>query len=386
MRPTRDRFVTYFTRLDEHAPHIDSLPKHFLNNGYATASNGKVFHHLDDSEDSWSQPAWHPPGPWRDYQKEENRRIAESRERNAGPPYEAAEVRDDAYFDGQIASRSIEDMHRLGRSGQPFFLAVGFKKPHLPFNAPKKYWDIYDPEQIDLADNPFRPRNAPDEAIHNWGELRAYYEIPAAGPLSDDLARQLIHGYYACVSYTDSQIGRLLVNLDQMGLSNETIVILWGDHGWNLGEHGLWCKHCNFHTSLWAPLIVRAPGFRQGLRTEALTEFVDIYPSLCDLAGLEKPDHLEGSSFVPLMANPEIAWKKAVFSRFHDGHSVRTDRYLYTEWRDRNGERVARMLFDHKEDPKENFNIAEDPENRTLVLQLAGLLQRGWRAALPTSI
>lgn len=385
MRPARDRFVTYDTRLEEHAPNVDSLPKHFRNSGYTTLSNGKVFHHADDCADSWTEPAWHPSGPWRDYQDPGNIRIAEGRERNAGPPFELAEVADNAYFDGQIADRSIGDLRRLTERKEPFFLAVGFKKPHLPFNAPKKYWDIYDSEEIDLADNPLRPRNAPDSAIHNWGELRAYFGIPESGPLSDELARKMIHGYYACVSYTDAQIGRLLSELERLGLSEETVVILWGDHGWNLGEHGLWCKHCNFHTSLWAPMIVRAPGLAEGIRTNALTEFVDIYPSLCDLAGLAKPDHLEGTSFLPLFDDPDQPWKRAIFSRFHRGNSVRTDRYLYTEWRDERGERVARMLFDHQSDPQENTNISEDPANESLVLEMAGLLQRGWRAALPPS-
>jgi arylsulfatase A-like enzyme len=187
------------------------------------------------------------------------------------------------------------------------------------------------------------------------------------------------------VSFTDAQVGRLLQALDRLGLAETTVVILWGDHGWNLGEHGLWCKHCNFHTSLWAPMIVRAPGFGARLRIDALTEFVDIYPSLCDLAGIPRPDHLEGSSFVPLLQDPSRSGKTAVFSRYHDGSSVRTDRYLYTEWRDENGERTARMLYDHLADPSENVNVAEVPANRELVLELAGLLQRGWRAALPES-
>jgi arylsulfatase A-like enzyme len=386
LRPARDRFVNYYTRLDEHAPGVDSLPKYLLEHGYTTISNGKVFHHLDDSADSWSEPAWRPSGTWRDYQDPENIRIANSRDRNAGPPFEALEVDDDSYFDGKIARKSIGDLVRLNREEKPFFLAVGFMKPHLPFNAPKKYWDLYEPDQIDLADNPFKPQNAPDAALHNWGELRAYYGIPETGPLSEELSRKLIHGYYACVSYTDAQIGRLLESLEQLGLADNTVVVLWGDHGWNLGEHGLWCKHCNFHTSLWAPMIVRAPGFRPGVQTEALTEFVDIYPSLCELVGIEQPRHLEGTSFVPLMRDPEREWKKAIFSRFYDGNSVRTDRYLYTEWRDGRGDRVARMLYDHHKDPKENINISENPDHQTRVLEMAELLQLGWRAALPPNL
>jgi arylsulfatase A-like enzyme len=194
------------------------------------------------------------------------------------------------------------------------------------------------------------------------------------------MALTLIHGYYASVSYVDTQIGRLLKELDRLGLTENTIVILWGDHGWQLGEHGLWCKHCNFQTSLHAPLIVKAPGIQGGNKAEGLTEFVDIYPSLCELCGLPLPDHLEGTSFVPLLKKPDRHWKKAIFSRYHNGDSIRTERFLYTEWTEDDGEIYARMLYDHNWDPKENFNISELPENRKLVERLSKMLREGWRA------
>ncbi|MHC4657042.1 MAG: sulfatase/phosphatase domain-containing protein [Planctomycetota bacterium] len=231
-------------------------------------------------------------------------------------------------------------------------------------------------EKIDLADNPFRPKGAPDAALHNWGELRAYVGIPPKGSLSSDLARTLIHGYYACVSYTDAQIGRVLSELDRLGLRKNTIVVLWGDHGWNLGEHGLWCKHCNFETSLHSPLIVTAPGIKAGQKTNALTEYLDIYPSLCRLCDLSLPAHLQGKSFVPLMKKPNLPWKEAVFSRYYNGDSVKTDRYRYTEWHRKNGTRYARMLYDHKTDPHENVNISELPKNKALVKKLSKMLQQ----------
>ncbi|MBN1291452.1 MAG: sulfatase [Candidatus Latescibacteria bacterium] len=391
IRPTRGRFIDFYTKVDEDIPGALTLPKHLRNNGYHTISNGKVFHHADDTLESWSEQPWRPKGEWvgRGYITDDNKKIALDTDYNGrGPAYEIADVPDNAYPDGAIADKAIADLRRLKDMGKPFFLAAGFMKPHLPFNAPRKYWDLYRRENIDLADNPFRPKGAPDAALHNWGELRNYIGIPQEGPLSDDLARTLIHGYYACVSYTDAQIGRVLAELDRLGLSDNTIVVLWGDHGWQLGEHGLWCKHCNFETSLHSPLLVRAPGFKGGNVTDALTEYVDIFPSLSELCGFAVPEHLQGSSFVPLMQNPDTPWKKAAFSRYHDGDSIRTDRYRYTEWR-RELTRVtympdvqsyARMLYDHETDPMENVNIAEFPENKALVERLSMMLYDGWEA------
>ncbi len=387
VRPARDRFVSYSTRADEDMPGTTTLPKHFRNNGYHTISNGKVFHHKDDYEASWSETPWRPTpktnGSWRNYLLEENVKIANQSERGAGPPFESADVPDNAYFDGGIADKTISDLQRMKEMDKPFFLAAGFLKPHLPFNAPQKYWDMYKREEIDLADNPFRPKGAPDAAMHNWGELRNYHGVPEKGPLSDDFARTLVHGYYACVSYTDAQIGRVLDELEKLDLRENTVIVLWGDHGWNLREHGLWCKHCNFETSLHSPLLVSAPGIDGGKRTEALTEFVDIYPSLCELCGLGLPSHLEGLSFVPLMKNTDLTWKKAVFSRYYNGDSIKTDRYRYTEWTRDNGIEYARMLYDHNIDPMENINIAELPENHERIERLKGMIQKGWRSVLP---
>ncbi len=375
VRPTANRFLGFDTWAQKDLPGALSIAKHFRNNGYHTISNGKVFHHSTDCLDGWSEEPWRPKGTWRNYLLRENQKLAEKSERRAGPPFEAADVPDNAYFDGMVADKGISDLRRLKKMDRPFFLALGFFKPHLPFNAPKKYWDLYKREEIDLADNPFRPKGAPDAALHNWGELRAYHGIPQKGPLSDDMARTLIHGYYACVSYTDAQIGRVLAELERLGLKDNTIVILWGDHGWNLGEHGLWCKHCNFETSLHSPLLVRAPGVKPGGRTNALTEYLDIYPSLCELCNLPLPAHLQGKSFVPLLKNPDLPWKKAVFSRYFRGDSVKTDRYRYTEWRRKDGKMYARMLYDHSVDWVENVNISERPENKEIVRKMSKMIR-----------
>ncbi len=376
VRPTRKRFVSYDTWADKDLPGNLSLPRHFKNSGYITLSRGKIYHHKRDGEGSWSEEAWGPKrknGNWRDYQHEENRKVAATNKKHAGPPFENADVPDNAYGDGKIAEKGIEDLRKLKQQDKPFFLALGFLKPHLPFNSPRRYWEMYQREEIDLADNPFKPKNAPRAALHNWGELRAYHGIPKKGPLTDEQARTLVHGYYACVSYTDAQIGKVLDELDRLKLRENTIVVLWGDHGWNLREHGLWCKHCNFETSLRAPLIISAPGFAGGKKTSALSEFTDIYPTLCELAGLPLPQHLDGKSVVPLLHDPDRKWKDAVYSRYFNGTSVRTDRYRYTRWR-RNRTQYARMLYDHKRDPGENVNIAEDSRNRPLVKRFNALI------------
>ena len=385
IRPTRERFVTYYTRMTEDAPGATSLPNHFKQHGYYAISLGKVAHHLDDNQDHWSEAPWRPDYPgsiseqvnWRDYQSKENKQIAAKNENGSALPYEWPDIDDDTYYDGKIAGKAVKDIERLSKQDQPFFLAVGFLKPHLPFNAPQKYWDLYDPETITLPDNYYRPENAPDAAIHNFGELRGYEGVPAKGPVSDEMAKKLIHGYFACVSYTDAQIGRVLDALEASGQADNTIVILWGDHGWNLGEHTLWCKHCNFKTSLRAPIILKAPGKKANQKTQALAEFVDIFPTLSDLAGLSIPEQCAGESLVPLLDNPAIPGKKAVYSQWIKGATVTTQRYAYTEWTQDTGEVYARMLYDHQVDPHENVNIAELPENAERVREMADLLHQG---------
>jgi arylsulfatase A-like enzyme len=291
---------------------------------------------------------------------------------------------DKAYSDGAIAEEAIRIMQQV--KDKPFFLAVGFLKPHLPFIAPKKYWDLYQPENIPMAANPFPPKNAPRQAMSNWGELRAYSDIPETGPLTDQQKRTLKHGYYACVSYVDAQIGRLLDELDRLKLRDRTIIILWGDHGWKLGEHGGWCKHTNFENDAHAPLICSAPGQKAaGGSSKRLVEFVDIYPSLCDLAKLPLPAHLEGSSFAPLLDAPDQPWKKAAFSQYPRGrnvmgYSMRTDRYRFTRWLQADGTEIATELYDHHNDPQENVNTAATPENVSVVEQLRQQLKAGWRA------
>lgn len=373
LRPNASRFVNFDCYLDKDVPGVVSLPMQFRNNGYHTVSLGKIFHHQDDSKGSWDTN-WRPKNPkggsWLDYQLPEN--IEKNNgNRSRGLPYEKADVPDEAYFDGKIAAKAIAELRAAKKSGEPFFLAVGFLKPHLPFNAPAKYWDLYPESSIKLPGNMHKPKDAPDAAMHTFGELRAYSDIPPTGPVSNEMALKLIQGYYACVSYTDAQIGRVLKALEESGLAENTIVVLWGDHGWNLGEHGLWCKHCNFENALHTPLIIRAPGYKSGVIADQLVEYVDVYPTLCDLAGLAKPFHLQGNSLIPLLNGDRPAWKDAVFCRWIKGETVITKTHAYTEWYNNQSQQPnARMLYDHTSDAAENVNIAEKPENNQLVEKL----------------
>ncbi|QDT23885.1 sulfatase [Gimesia chilikensis] len=376
IRPARKRFVNFLTWADRDAPGITTMNTQFKQNGYYTVSMGKIFHHPQDSAQGWSEPAWRPKGvAW--YQRPENQKLHEERQKQGkrkakGPAWESADVPDNAYADGVLAEQAISKLQQLKKQEQPFFLAVGFFKPHLPFIAPQKYWDLYDHDKIQLPENYKVPQDAPEESIHNSGELRAYAGIPRKGPVSEATARNLIHGYYACVSYTDAQIGKLLAELERLELSDNTIVVLWGDHGWNLGDHTLWCKHSCYESSLQIPLLVRAPGIQGGQRRSALIETIDVYPSLCTLAGIPRPEHLAGQSFVELMRNPDTKWKGAAVSRFRNGDTIRTDALRYTEYTNPKGKRTSRMLYDHSSDPLENRNVAEKrtDESKTLSKQL----------------
>ena len=401
LRPDSTKVYDLQTHFRTHVPDVVTLGQHFKQNGYYCVSMGKIYHGGYDDEPTWSEPARRPEGG-AGYVTEENRQLmarrrAEAKQRgltglalsraSRGTATEMADVPDAAYTDGALAQLGVQALRELKNRDEPFFLAVGFLKPHLPFNAPKRYWDLYDPEKIELAANPFPPKNVTPYSLTNWGELRNYHGIPAQGDLTEDQARNLKHGYYACVSFTDANIGRLLDELDRLRLADNTIVVVWGDHGWKLGEHNSWCKHTNFENDAQAPLIIRAPGqAAPGSKTRALVEFVDIYPTLCELAGLDKPDHLEGTSAAPLLDDPDQPWKPAAFSQYPRGsvmgYSMRTDRYRFTAWKDRKtGQIEALELYDHESDPAENANAADDADKAELVQSLLQQLNERWKAA-----
>lgn len=372
LRPTHGRFISFDTRVDRDVPGVPTLADLLHAAGYTTISNGKVLHWDDDDLDGWSEPPWRvTPGSADQtaYVLPENQRLVA--ENGRGPALEAADVDDFAYPNGKVAEKSIADLRRLAREGKPFFLAVGFWKPHLPFNSPRRYWDLYDRARVPLARDPERPDGAPDVALHASPELRAQYlGIPAApAPIPDELARTLVHGYLAAVSYTDALVGRVLDALDELGLADDTIVVLTGDHGFLLGDHGLWTKHASFDLALRTPLVIRAPGAARGAATDEIVESLDVVPTLLELTGVAAPPDLGGASLTPLLDGPPGPGKGFAVSQWTSaisldpgpwfGESIRTGRWLYTEWRDRDGSLHARMLYDHETDPGEMVNVAE---------------------------
>ncbi|MBT3286467.1 MAG: sulfatase [Victivallales bacterium] len=403
-RPDSTTIYDLKTPVRSAMPDVLTLPEFFKQNGYETISVGKVYHHRDDDLQGWCAPPFVSKGDWQGRGYLTDEAIEEMKENTAvnrargdtrvgvGPAFEAADVDDEGYHDGLDASAAIRELNRLHASDQPFFLGLGFHKPHLPFNAPKRYWDMYDRDALPLAENPFAPEGANKFSLHNFGELRGYFGIPKEGPVPEPLARQLIHGYCACVTYMDAQLGRVMAELERLGLRENTVVIFWGDHGWKLGEHACWCKHTNFEIDTQAPLILSTPGtIGKALRTPALIEFVDMYPTLADLAGLPIPAHCEGTSFAPLLTDPAQPWKRAAFSQYPRGggvmgYTIRTDRYRYTEWLQRSSSEIlARELYDHETDPQENTNAATDDGNTATMAQLHDILAAGWQAAGPAA-
>jgi iduronate 2-sulfatase len=386
-RPDSTRVYDLVTHFRKALPDVVTLSQHFKNNGYFAASVGKIYHPGVDDAASWSVPndfklggKFFDPNLLKEPADDETEAVVRGRS------FEIADCAEEELPDGKIAGYAI-DMLRANRERR-FFIAAGFLRPHLPFVAPRKYFDLYPPDSIKLADNPRPPQGAPKIALHNSGELRSYSDIPKTGPIPAAKARELIRGYYAATTFSDAQIGKVIAELDRLGLAANTIIVLFGDHGWHLGDHGLWNKHTNFEEAARAPLIVCVPGMKSaGSKSAALVEFVDIYPTLCELAGLPAPAGLEGASFARVLEDPTQPFRQAAFSQYPRakgvmGYSMRTQRYRYTQWQDKAGQIIARELYDHETDPQENINIAERTENRDLVNSLHAQLKAGWKAAL----
>ena len=366
-----------------------SFLKYFMQKGYHVRGIGKIHHGYkeDYSEKSYSA------GYGTFYANPEIQKLKKKKEK---PPYECAEVSDETYDDGKNTVVAIETLRRMSKMDQPFFLALGLWKPHLPWNAPKKYWDLYDPETIPLSPNPDRPKGTP-KYVTDYSNLQKYdIPPPTNGRVvgEDAYARKMKHAYAACVSYTDAQIGKVIKELDSLGLKDDTVVMLISDHGWHLGDQSHWGKSTNFENSNRAPWIVSDSRFKKGTQSNALVEYVDVFPSLCELAGVESPDYLEGNSVAPLLKDPNRSWKKAAFSQYprgyprakFEGFSIRTDRYHYIEWRELDGTFKSHELYDHKEDPIESYNRVANPENQELVRSLKVRLKAGWKQALPDGI
>ncbi|MEC7903489.1 MAG: sulfatase [Verrucomicrobiota bacterium] len=442
--------TTYFRDLH---PDLVTLPQHFRRQGYETVYCGKIFHgRMTDEPLSWSRKPSRKgihyrreatPGGyalkenqelWRANREQMVARYGQARAGGLfnGPAYEAADVPDHAYVDGFQTDLAIATLkeHTESKPEQPLFLALGFQKPHLNFVAPKRYWDLYDPASLPLAEDARPPLGGATMGLHASFELRTRAGIPKQGPLDSSLQRKLIHGYYACISYVDAQIGKMMQALKDTQTRRRTVIVLWGDHGWHLGDMGIWGKATNYEIATRVPLLVWAPDMpRSGQTTQALVELIDLYPSLCELAGLPTPTHCQGRSFVPLLKNPHQSWKTSTLSQYPNpalrewaanplsegmratffgplieevekgimeqmkegwdrnlfeqhlmGLSLRTDRYRFVSWRDTRNPLAPGLfteLYDHGKDPQESFNLVHEMPDivRRLQQELAGYLK-----------
>ena len=397
-RPDTIRVWDLGTHFRTAIPDVVTLPQHFKNHGYHARSIGKIYH--GGGKPSKDPPSWSVE-PVFDVSHVANLRYASQKnlkgrglKRSAS---ESADVEDGQYLDGIVCETAETAIEQFGTNANPFFLAVGFRKPHLPFCAPKKYWDLYQRDRIPLPKYANHPKEAPEIAVRSWMELEGYTDIPADGQLTEEKVRELRHGYYACISYIDALVGRLLKKLNQVRLADKTVVVLWGDHGYHLGEQGLWTKANNYELSTRVPLIMSVPGQRQvGAHCSALVELIDVYPTLSDACGLKEPVGTEGISLEPLLHEPDQSWKRAAYTQYprsrnsnrhrsHGdimGYAVRTERYRYIEWQEWETNRViARELYDHESDPDETRNIAMDSGQARNVIGLAGILSAGRKSA-----
>ena len=408
LRPGTTGLRGFGRTIREAVPDVVTLPQHFKQNGYRSVAFGKIFHvyaetGLGSENDaaSWSEPHWLPQNPvWGPEQNAVRERLIHdaraagkefkhSHDWPRGAAFEAPDVADDALRDGETAARAVDFLRsRASREGEPFFLAVGFFQPHLPFVAPKKYYDLYDPEKLPLPRVQTPPRGVPAGTL-NLGMVSAYHDFPPPAQQDDAFKRRYLQAYLANISYVDACAGRVLTALRESGLERETIVVFIGDHGYLMGELGSWGhKHSNYEMATRAPLLIAAPDMKtMGKSCSALVEFVDLYPTLADLAGLPAPLRHEGTSFARLLDAPDLPWKRAVFSEINRGgklgRAIRTDTHRYVEWTDRSNAMVGRELYDYREALIETENLVDKPEHKALAAQLSSQLAAGWRAALP---
>ena len=367
-------------------PGAVTMPQHFAKHGYRTESLGKVFHigHGNQGDpESFSVPHFHDKViEYLDPQstdggkltREEalftNQKLGQIRSLPRGAAYESPMANDTDYADGRVADETVKRLkaakQRLAKDDTPFFITAGFVRPHLPFSAPKKYWDMHDPAKLPMPVNKAFPKDAPKVALKRGGEIAAFKPVPSNGEIDEELTRKLIHGYYASTSYVDAQIGKVTQALGELGLADNTIVVLWGDHGWHLGDLGIWTKHTNFEQANRIPIIVIAPGLaKPGSATGQLAETVDLYPTLAELAGLPAPSGpqpIDGVSLVPVLKNPNARVRDHAFHAYPRGkklgRAIRTQRYRLVEWKNHSDPNVGvdYELYDYKADPWETQN------------------------------
>ena len=376
IRPEKHGIYTGLA-VDDVLPETLTINKYFEQNGYNIASCGKIYHHKIDTKKQFGENEIKSKGTWtgRGYVTPEAiEKITLNTKYNRGPAYEFAPVNDTIYKDGLNTQNALKKMEELSKDNVPFFLSVGLSKPHLPFVAPKKYWDMYPSSTIKITDIKKRPKNGYNKAIRTGGELKNYYGMPEMfNEIDDNLALTLRRAYYACISYADAQVGKLLDKLEALGIRDKTIVILWSDHGYKLGDYNSWCKWTNMHLDTNIPLIFSVPQGKRNSVSKTPVAALDIYPTLVELNGLQKPNHLDGKSIVTLLKNPEIQRERVVFSiwpinrnvykKTIIGYAAKTARFNYVEWiKIGSGEMVGRELFDHHKDPNETLNLIDNIE------------------------
>jgi arylsulfatase A-like enzyme len=383
-----------------------TMPQYFKENGFHSCAIGKIFHNDRQDPVSWSEPKLHikgyPYDPDAVYRDEDNREYLEFRKKEItnqgdseryideyGEWYlkasatECIDAPDDIYYDGAQTDVAVEKLKQLATSDKPFFFGVGYYRPHLPFNVPKKYWDMYERENIDLAEFDTPPEGAPDMALNNMRELRGYTDFthvkhPKDAALNEDEARLLRHGYFASVTYVDTQIGKLTACLKELGLYDDTIIVLWGDNGWKLGDYGSWGKMTNYEQDTRVPLIIKPAGKNvdgEPLRKQ-IVESVDIFPTLCELAGIESPPNQAGTSLVPLILSSDREWPNIAYSQIFRygiwhapdgrekmGYTIRTDKWRYVLWFDKESRTPeAKELYDIQTQRLERVNLSGSPE------------------------
>ncbi|MDA7520565.1 sulfatase [bacterium] len=371
-------------------PGAVTMPQYFAKHGYRTESLGKVFHighgnqgdpgsfsvlHFHDKVIEYLDPESTDGGKLtREEALFTNQKLGQIRSLPRGAAYESPVVNDTDYADGRVADETVKRLkaakQRLGKDGTPFFITAGFVRPHLPFSAPKKYWDMHAPAKLPMPVNKAFPKDAPKVALKRGGEIAAFKPVPPNGEIDEELTRKLIHGYYASTSYVDAQIGKVTRALEELGLAKDTIVVLWGDHGWHLGDLSIWTKHTNFEQANRIPILVIAPGLaKPGSATGQLAETVDLYPTLAELAGLPAPSGpqpIDGVSLVPVLKNPNARVRDHAFHAYPRGkklgRAIRTQRYRLVEWKNHSDSNagVDYELYDYKADPWETQNQYAD--------------------------
>ena len=373
LRPEAVGVMDLKTDMRARNPEVLTLPQHFRNQGYATAACGKIYDPrcVDDKKTN-DAPSWSVP-----YQTLPFSKLKFGGRKEFAL---ALDVADDELADGVIAQQGLALLKKLSKGDSPFFLAVGFKKPHLPFIAPKRYFDLYDREALPLASHAGGIEGDSGYLLHDSPEFRGYEGVPKEGPIREDLARESLHAYYACVSYVDAQVGLLLAELDRLGLRENTVIALWGDHGFHLGDHSMWGKHSALEQATRSPLIIcPPPGGKAVPETTTPVEFIDLYPTLCELAGLPVPAEIQGRSLVPVIRGDQPSVRSGALTVFGKkgslGYSYRTERHRYTEWVNKFGKTVATDLFDYQTDPLETKNLAADSASAPLIQELAARLR-----------